>query len=182
MKINISRQNIYLMALSILLLIFVFVFSFAVLIPEGKEYRKQRNELKKERIELIRYQNFNDETLRHLKDLQGKNRHTILAFDNSFNPAKFEQKHKKYFTSLSIYKDVNLSKEDTFHVYEVNTTSKMDSPRGFYDFLESLNKTDWIIEVNFPIHFKREKELIKSSFTMKVYKIQKRDALQLLGK
>ena len=37
MKINISRQHIYLLGMSAFLLIFVLVFSFAVLIPKGKE-------------------------------------------------------------------------------------------------------------------------------------------------
>jgi hypothetical protein len=170
------------MAISILLLIFVFVFSFAILIPEGKEYRKQRNELKKERIELMRFENFNSDTLAVLKNLQSKHRHTILAFENSFNPKKFEQKHKKYFSELVISKSQNPTKQDTFNVYDVNTTSKMDSPRGFYDFLDSINKSDWIIEVNFPINFKRENNLIKSSFSMKVYKIEKNKALKLVDK
>jgi hypothetical protein len=35
--------------------------------------------------------------------------------------------------------------------------------------LDDLNKGDWIIGVNFPINFVRDGEMIKSSFTMKVY-------------
>lgn len=169
MKINISRQYIYLLGLSLLLLIFVIIFSFAVLIPEGKEYRVNRVELKKISNELREYENFHNETQKTLQDLRSKNRRIITAFERAFSPDRFEKKNKKYFTSLHISK-VHLEKiEDDFAVYEVNTTSKISSPKVFYDFLEGVNKSDWMININFPIMFKREGKLIKSSFTMKVY-------------
>jgi hypothetical protein len=172
MKINISRQYLYLLALSLLLLIFVLVFSFVVLIPEGKDYRIQRTDLRKESRELKRYQDFHDETLERLKKLQGDKRHIITAFDTAFNPRRFEKQNKEYFHSLSLSKQKIIGKEDEFTIYEVNTTSQMNSPKSFYDFLDAINKSDWIISVNFPINFKREADMIKSSFTMKVYTIK----------
>lgn len=175
MKINISRQNIYLLAVSIFLLIFVLLFSFLVLIPEGKKYREQRIELKKENRELRKYQNFNDETLEHLKELQSENRHIITAFETEFNAARFEKKHKNYFSSLVVSKQITQANEGEFTVYDVNTSSHISSPQTFYSFLEAVNKSDWIIGINFPINFKRDADLIKSSFTMKVYSIN-RDA------
>jgi len=173
MKINISRQNIYLLVVSVFLLIFVLLFSFLVLIPEGREYRVQRGDLKKESIELRKYQNFNGETLELLKELQSENRNIITAFDTLFNAQRFEKQYKGYFSSLTIVKSLKIENEDEFSVYEVNTTSEINSPKAFYNFLEALNKSDWIIGVNFPINFKRDGELIKSSFTMKVYSADK---------
>ncbi len=73
MKINISRQSIYLLSTSVFLLIFVLLFSFLVLIPEGKEYRKQRSVLSKDTMELRRYQEFSDSTFDKLKQLQADN-------------------------------------------------------------------------------------------------------------
>ena len=175
MNINISRPNIYLLFLSTLLLIIVLVFSFAVLIPHGKDYRKQRAELRKENKELRKYQNFSDDTLEFLQKLKSDNRRVITAFDTTFNPARFQKIHQTYFSSLSIAKKVKLENEGEFSVYEVNTTSEISSPKTFYDFLDAVNKSDWIIGVNFPIHFKRDGELIKSTFTMKVYSAQKED-------
>jgi len=169
MKTNLSRQHIYLLVVSVILLMFVLVFSFAVLIPEGKEYRIKRVELKKELKELKRYQNFNDETYEVLKNLQSENRHIITAFDTIFNIERFEKQHKSFFTSLNISKVEPVAKEEGFAVYEVNTSSQISTPTTFYSFLDAVNKSDWIIDINFPINFKREGELIKSSFTMKVY-------------
>ena len=74
MKINISRQNIYLLLLSVFLLIFVLIFAFALLIPEGKEYRNKRAELRKESAELRKYENFRDEVLEKLTQLKSDNR------------------------------------------------------------------------------------------------------------
>ncbi len=173
MKINISRQNIYLLSISIFLLVFVFLFSFLVLIPEGKEYRKQRGELKVESRDLRKYQNFNDETLDILKDMQSDNKHIIMAFDNNFNAKRFEKNYQNYFSSFNISQKIKIDSSSDFNTYEVNTTSEINSPKSFYDFLEAVNKSDWIIGVDFPINFKRDGEVITSSFKMKVYNINK---------
>lgn len=181
MKINISRQSIYLLALSMFLLIFVLLFSFLVLIPEGKEYREQRGNLNKAKRELRKYENFNDVILQKLKQLQSDNAHKITAFDRTFNPLKFQKQHSTYFTSLEVSKQKKVKDEGEFTVYEVNTTSSINSPQNFYDFLDAINKGDWIIGVNFPINFKRDSNILKSSFTMKVYNTQKveKDSLEV---
>lgn len=164
-----SRQNIYLTVLCLFLLIFVFVFSFAVLIPEGKEYRTKKGELKKENIELKQLSDFSIEKEMILQKLQSDNLHVINAFDNEFSAERFEKQHKNFFNSLSVSKKSKAEDEDGFSVYEVNTTSKISSPKSFYDFLDAVNKSDWIIGVNFPINFKRDGEIISSTFTMRVY-------------
>jgi len=169
LKINIPRHSIYLIAFSIFLLIFVLLFAFLVLIPEGKEYRKARVNIKTQIKELRKYQDFNDETQTKLKELQKKHRHIIIAFDSVFNPRKFQKQHEKYFSSLTISKLERVKNEKEFAVYEVSTVSKISSPKGFYSFLDAINKSDWIIGIDFPIDFKRDGELIKSTFTMKVY-------------
>jgi len=168
-KIKVSRHYLYISLISVFLFFFVLVFAFGILIPKGKEYRESRLELYKANVELQKYQSFHHDVLRKLKDLQSKNRHIITAFDTPFYPQRFEEKHKVFFSSLKISKVSRSKDEDSFATYEVNTTSEMSSPKNFYDFLDALNKTDWIIGVNFPIDFKRDGEMIKSSFTMRVY-------------
>jgi len=166
---TITRQTIYLSAVSLFLFMFVFIFSFSVLIPEGKTYRIKKSELKKENLELEKYQEFNNETLDRLKKLQSDNAQIITAFKTSFNVEQFEKLNKIYFNSLSISEKIKAENEEEFSVYEVNTTSEINSPKVFYDFLDAINKSNWIIAVNFPINFKKEANMIRSSFTMKVY-------------
>ena len=169
MKINISRHQIYILLLSLFLFLFVLIFSFGVLIPKGKEYRVKRVEMKKASKEYSKYKTFYDETLQTFKELQSKNRNIIIAYERMFSPSRFEKQHKAEFVSLKIVKVARAKDYEGFSVYEVNTTSHISSPKNFYDFLDSLNKGDWIIGVNFPIKFRRDGEMIKSSFTMKVY-------------
>ena len=169
MKISISRQHIYLLSMLTFFLIFVLLFSFAVLIPEGKEYRKDRTEFKKESKELRRYQNFHDDVEYRLKELQSENRNIITAFDATFDPYRFQKQHRNYFSALTLTALSQVSDDNEFIAYEVNTTSEISSPKSFYEFLDAVNKSDWIISVEFPINFKRDGEMIKSSFTMKVF-------------
>ncbi len=169
MKSSISRQQIYLIVASLALFIFVLLFSFLVLIPAGQEYRVKRFEMKKVAQELREYENFHAETLESLKELQHTNRRIITSFDATFNPKKFERENKKFFSTLRVTSVNFANVEEEFAIYEVNTSSKINSPTNFYDFLDAVNKSDWIIEVNFPIDFKRSGDMIRSSFTMKVY-------------
>lgn len=169
MKIDIPRQNIYLFALGVTLLIFVLVFSFSVLIPQGKDYRLKRTELKKENLELKQLSDFSIEKEVVLQKLQGDNEHAIKAFGNEFSAEEFEKQHRGFFTSLNVSKKSKVEDEEGFNVYEVNTTSEISSPQSFYNFLDAVNKSSWIIAVNFPIEFKRGSEMISSSFTMRVY-------------
>jgi len=169
MKINISRQYIYLIVIALFLFIFVLIFSFLLLVPQGIEYRKNRIELKSEYKELRKYQNFYDELDEQLQSLQKKHRNTILAFDATFNPERFSKQNKSFFSTLYVTPMQEIGTQEEFLIYEVNTTSQISSPKSFYNFLDAVNKSDWIVGVNFPINFTHDGELIKSSFTMKVY-------------
>lgn len=171
MNFRISRQSIYLLAISLVLLIAVLLFSFLVLIPKGKEYRIVRLEEKKHVFSLMQYQQWYDETYEKLKNLQSKNKRIITAFDNSFNANRFVKMNQHNFESLQLTRVERTKDEEPFAVYEVNASSKIDSPQSFYGFLEEINKSDWIVGVNFPIHFERDENLIFSSFTMKVYAV-----------
>lgn len=173
MKISFPRHILYLTLFSILMIVLSVWFATAKLIPMGKEYRKNRITLKKEKIDLERHQEFYDQTLELFNQTKTKNRHIIEAFGNDFDPQRFQAQFGKYFIDLSILKARDLNKSDWYEVYEVQTTSKIKSPTNFYDFLEALNKSDWIIGVTFPINFVREGELIHSSFKMQVYKKSK---------
>ena len=157
------------MIVSMVLFVFVMLFSFLVLIPEGKEYRIKRVELKKTIREFRDYSNFHYETQDTLQDLRSKNRRIITAFDKTFSPDRFERENKSYFSQLRVSSLSSPSLKSGFGVYEVNTTSQISSPKSFYDFLDAVNKSEYIIGINFPIDFKRDGEIIRSSFTMKVY-------------
>ena len=169
MKFRISRQMIYILALALVFLIIVFIFAFTLLIPSGKEYRLARMESKKVSYQVDNIQAEYDKVHENLKTLQADNRHIIGAYKTIFNPDRFKKMYASHFESFSLSELARHSQDGEFSVYEVNTSSLIQSPQGFYDFLDGINKSDNIIGVNFPIHFERDANLIKSSFTMHVY-------------
>jgi hypothetical protein len=164
-----KRQTLFVVILSLILLIGVTAFSFFFLIPKGKEYRSLRLESKKEFQEFELTQNRFDNMKNRLDDLKKVHKHTIGAFDKPFDPGRFEHLYKKEFTDLYLTEVANVESNGSFKVYEVNATSKITSPKSFYEFLENINKSEWVIGVNFPIHFERDGDKIRSSFTMKVH-------------
>ncbi len=169
MKFHISRQMIYVLALAVVFLIIVFIFAFTFLIPIGKEYRIARMESKKVSYHVDIIQDEYDKVYEKLKGLQTDNRHVIGAYKTIFNPDRFKKMYASHFESFTLSELAMHSQDGEFAVYEVNTSSLIQSPQGFYDFLDGVNKSDNIIGVNFPIHFERDANLIKSSFTMHVY-------------
>lgn len=164
-----NRQTFAMVLLSVMLMISVVAFSFLVLIPKGKEYRLLRLESKKEFQKLESAQQKYDETRIRLEEFEKQHRSTIKAFDASFNTERFTRLYKKEFDDLYLTEITTFETNGTFKTYEVNATSKITSPQSFYAFLENINKSEWIIGVNFPIHFERDGDKIRSSFTMRVY-------------
>ena len=169
MKFHISRQMIYILALALVFLIIVFIFAFAFLIPSGKAYRMARMDAKKITYRVDTIQAEYDKIHEKLMTLQTDNRHIIGAYKTIFNPSRFKKMYAPHFESFTLSELAMHSQDGEFAVYEVNTSSLIQSPQGFYDFLDGVNKSDNIIGINFPIHFERDANLIKSSFTMHAY-------------
>jgi len=169
MKINISTQSTHLLFIISLLLILVLVFSFFVLVPKGKQYRADRLEYQKESKEVKKYQDIHTAIEKKLKLLENKNRDLLHSFEIAFSEQKFQEQYAEYFSSLKISKLLSKNRQDAFVSYEVDTRFKMSSPKSFYDFLDALNSSNWVIAVNPPISFKRENEMMQSSFVVRVY-------------
>lgn len=169
MKFHISRMMVHLLIATVVCLIIVLLFAFIFLIPSGKEYRMARMESKKVSYHVDAIQAEYDKVYAKLKGMQTDNRHIIGAYKNIFNAERFKKMYESHFENLSLFELTAHSQDGDFAVYEVNASSLIHSPQGFYDFLDAVNRSDNIIGVNFPIHFERDGNLIKSSFTMHVY-------------
>jgi len=171
MKLNLSNENIFLLALCTFLLIIVLVFSFLILIPKEKEYRTQAKHLKVVKLQLEKYQQIKQKSSAILKGLQDKNKQIVFAMKNDFDFKKFNEKNKDYFSSFEVVdKQSFTEKEDGLKVYEANISSYISSPANFYEFIDGVNKGEWIVEVKKPLKFKKEDKKINLSFSMKVYK------------
>lgn len=165
-----NHRTLYLVLVSLFLFIGIVVFSVLFLIPKGKEYRTLRLESKKEQQMIGAVQEQYDRVNEKLEKLKSENAHTLTAFRTPFDPKKFTKNNHEDFEDLYLTEVEMADHNGSFKVYEVNATTKIMSPQVFYQFLEKINKSDWIIGVNFPIYFEREGDKIKSSFTMKVHR------------
>lgn len=154
-------------------MIVIFLFTFLVLVPTGKEYRQTRILYKKALAENNQIQEEHDQKLATMKELKSKNRHVLNSFSNIFNPKLFVEKNQKFFKKLDINEVKFKEDQADFKVYEVNAVSSLASPKSFYDFLQAINKSDYIIKVDFPINFVRKHDLITANFNIRVYKAVK---------
>lgn len=164
-----NHRTLYLVLISLTLFSGIVVFSLLFLIPKGKEYRTLRLESKKEEQLISQAQERYDEVNKKHNKLLAQNTHTIKAFRTPFDSVKFTKNNQQDFQDLFLTEIEMAESNGSFKVYEVNATTKITSPQTFYQFLEKINKSDWIIGVDFPIHFERDGDKIKSSFTMKVH-------------
>jgi len=171
MNFRINYRTFYLILLSLLLMVSIIAFSVFVLIPKGKEYRSLRLENKKEQAVIDTTREHYDLTEEKLKKLEEKNKETIKAYRSVFNPEKFMRLNRTQLQDLFLTEIHLTDQNKSFKVYEVNATTKITSPEVFYQFLEKVNHSGWIIGVHFPVHFERDKDLIKLSFTMKVHHV-----------
>lgn len=164
-----NHRTLYLILISFFLFVGIVVFSVLFLIPKGKEYRTLRLESKKEQQLIEQAQSRYDQVNEKYKKLKNQNNHIIQSFRTPFDPGKFTKLNRQDFQDLYLTEMEMAEHNGSFKVYEVNATTKINSPQVFYQFLEKINKNEWVIGVDFPIHFERDGDKIKSSFTMKVH-------------
>lgn len=165
-----NHRTLYLILISLFLFIGIVVFAAFFLIPKGKEYRTLRLESKKEQQLISRAEARHESVNEKFNKLKHDHAHTMEAFSAPFNAQKFTKMNQQDFEDLYLTEVEMADHNGSFKVYEVNATTKITSPQAFYQFLEKINKSDWIIAVNFPINFERDGDKIKSSFTMRVYR------------
>jgi hypothetical protein len=171
MRVGINMRTLYLIILTMVLLVSIIVFSFFLLIPKGKEYRSLRLENKKEQMAMDSTREQYDEMEKKLNKLEEKNKEMLKAYRTVFDPVKFTKLNRSELQDLYLTELQDADHNKSFKVYEVNATTKITSPEVFYHFLDKVNHSGWIIGVHFPVHFERDKDLIKLSFTMKVYHV-----------
>jgi len=170
--VKISRQAIFLLVIVFTMLVSVLLFTIFVLIPQGKDYRTLRLEKRKYSVELAQYQQWHDEMFDELKTLQQENHLIVQNFSHSFEPKRFTQKYGAMFNALTL-SELHRASDQNYTTYEVNASTKIETPKTFYEFIDSLSKSDWIIAINFPIQFKEQNGLLSTSFTMRVYSASK---------
>lgn len=168
-------EDIDLIKILIFLLIFIGLslgIVFASIIPGVKEYRAEKTKHKRS----FAYLKATEDVLKKRQNLllreKNKNLRILTSFKKNFKEENFITHAKSFFESVSLSKKTKDAYEDDFEFYELNATSHISTPKVFYDFLDSLNRYENIIQSDFPIKMEAEEETIKAFFKIKVYKLK----------
>ena len=160
------------------LLIFILIFLmvsmliiFAIIIPNIKDYKVIKKKYRTSKSINNKMLDLLDAREKELKKLRKENLKVFNAFNHSFNEKDFLTHSKKYFITTSLSKTDSTTYNENFIEYDFNVTSNIEAPKNFYNFLESINRYENIIETEFPIIFLSNQDKIYSSFKIKVYEL-----------
>jgi hypothetical protein len=164
------KQVVNTIILSFLFLLTLFLFTFLVLIPSGQNYKKERKDYTKSRMEYKIAKKQKLKYMKILKNLKAKNKDVLNAFKTEFNRQDFIKNNKDKFDKFTIAKEASVSYDESFIVYDINATTNIKTPLLFYQFLNNLSDSTYAIEIRLPINFVKQDDLINTSFKIKVYK------------
>jgi len=167
MRLTPSDESIFLLALSTFLLILILLFSFLILVPKMQNYRTQDIKLQEITSTLNTYKKIKQQLSLSLEKSKITNQHLLAALKQDFDIEVFYNKYKNYFKTMQICKEKSPKEYD---LYDINTILDKSSYKIFYNFIDSINKSKWIIKIDTPIRLKRDtKNDIDISFSIKVY-------------
>ena len=157
----------------IFLLTFILIcilITFIVIIPNIKTYKKVKNEYEKSHL-LYGYisDDFKDINKR-LIAFKRDNKKVLNSLSNNFVEEDFIKNSEKFFDLVSLKKETAVTDKE-FNIYDLNITMSMKTPQSFYDFMEGLGRYDNVVQVDFPILMKADKDTINTFFKIKVFHI-----------
>ncbi len=170
-----SLEKINYIKLLIFLLVFVFITLLLILtliLPNIKKYRTVRAQYNKVNVYKTRVENVLHERVLELKKLETKNRKIFAAFKHEFSQKEFVSFASKFFHKVSLKEAKQKTDGKEYKVYELNVTSSLKTPVNFYKFLDGLNHYQNMVQADFPIELRADRDMIYSSFKIKVYGVK----------
>lgn len=175
-----SLQEIDILKLIMFVLAFILVLVCMIaffIIPSIKEYKKSKAANLNSVMNLVRIEEVYTSYQNAFNEFEANNNRTLRAIRTPFNEKDFLSYASNFFDSASLSKVTGTDDNASFAHYELNVTGKLNSPQKFYNFIDFLNNYNNIILLDFPVKMQAHKDLIDTSFEIKVLesksKIQK---------
>lgn len=149
-----------------------FTVIFAIIVPNIKEYKKTKALYGRNELATMRIKNSLDAKESELQKIAQTNQKILDALITTFDEKKFITYANKYFSNVTLSKGTTQITPTGFTQYELNVSSSIQSPQNFYEFLQGLSSYESVIKADFPIKMVANKELIESSFNIKVYNLK----------
>lgn len=167
-KVNLLK-NIYWF---VLFLSIVFGLFFGLITPSIKEYRVKNLDLKDSVEKVLNTQKEYDTYKKEMTKIKDENRNMLIAFQNKFTEDNVLNIVKSKIKDMEIVKTKTDSSDSEFIKHEYTLTGTINSPSKFYDLLNSINKAENIIELDFPIEFSKDETKITNQFIIRVYELK----------
>jgi len=160
-------KNALFFAFYIMLTLFIIAFIIA---PSIKLFKKTKDNYFLTKSQFDATEEHYKKVLKTIEILKNKNRSILEKLKRDFNENNFKLFAKNYMDILSIKKLKPTPYNKDFIKEPFLITAKIKSPKNFYDFTDNVKNYKNLIRVYFPIDFEKEKEDIKLTFKIEVYK------------
>jgi len=191
MKIKLSKPNlkipkIYIYGIDVIknlgfftLYIIITLLSIAFIIaPAIKHFKKNQKQYYNIKTQYLNVKNNYENVLESLNKLKKENAKIIAAFRRDFDVKNFKMFASKFMEIKEIKKDKTkpFKKDFIKTVYFIKAT--INSPKDFYDFINTIKKYKNIIRVYFPIDFTKKDKKINLTLKIEHYRLKDKKALK----
>lgn len=168
---NIDMTKLLGFVLAFLLVCAVMVLGFIV--PNIKEYKAVSQANNSALLAFSKAKYLYDTRQAELDRLRQENKFILQAYGTSFDDKRFVAFVSQFFTDVSLQELKSEHAQDElagkYSLYELSVSSKADTPKKLYAFLDALSKYENIIRIDFPVQMRGEDGLIRTKFNMRVY-------------
>jgi hypothetical protein len=156
-----------------LFIVLTLVFIAFIISPAIHAFKKSKTKYYKAKYSLEITTNEYKEKLLELKKLKNANRKILNALKRDLNKKNFKLFASKYM-SISSIKETNSSfYQNDFIKTTYIMKAKINSPKNFYDLIDSLKNYKSVLRIYFPIDFIKNKENIDLTLKLEHYKLKK---------
>jgi hypothetical protein len=164
-EINILKHMIFF----IIFIVTTLGLFFMLVIPIYKDLKSSNITSTKSTKELKMVTKQEDEYKALFKETQSAKLNIIEAFDETYNEEKIKANLSKELIEPTITVIKSESFKEIFHKKLINIKAKIKSPAHLYRYFDSLDKNSYISEINYPINFLKEGDLIVVEFNLAIY-------------
>jgi len=155
----------------IILTLFIIAF---VIAPSIKLFKKTKDNYFLTKSQFDTTEQHYKKVLKKIDILKNKNKTILEKLKRNFDENNFRLFAKNYMDIIAIKKLKPTPYNKDFTKEPFLITAKIKSPKNFYDLIDNVKNYKNLIRVYFPIDFEKEKEDIKLTFKIEVYKKRKK--------
>ena len=170
MQKNNGDKTIKILIYILSLLIFVLLMLLVVIIPSVKKYKSNKNEYNTLLMQNKHLKKKDEQLGSIFKKEKNASDLLLSKYSNDFDKDDFSVFAKKYFKDVNIKRVVKPNDKSIFKTYSFLATTKTDTLKEFYRFLDDTQKYKSIVKINFPISLKRENTHVVIRFNIDIYK------------